>query len=308
MTIFNNRVKQTALFTATILTALITGSCTKEDLSNCGLVLKFRYDYNMDWTDKFPSDIFKLNVYVFDESGFFVGEFVDEGGHLNETYKMRLKLDPGRYNIYTWAELRDDYRITALSKGASQFGEARLSLIRGSDNTISTHPKPLYHGQVTALEVTGSSNKEVWVDLIKNTNTVKITAKGLPLGTGSPAFTCRIEGDNAEYKFDNSFAADGDVTYIPKSGVAAQSLVSDFTVMRLVPSGQSEIVLEYNPTRTGGNEIYRAKLIPLIMTNPGIDLDRQDVFEIEIEFDYTMTAVSITVNGWKTVLGSEIIG
>lgn len=291
------------------MTTFIAGSCIKEDLSDCGLVLRFRYDYNMDATDKFPTDISKLNVYVFDENGTFVGEFQDEGDHLDQNYCMKLNFKPGKYDIYTWAELCDDYRIASLAVNSSTFDQARLDLVCDADNSVSKVIKPLYHGQVTALEVVASDNEEVLVSLIKNTNLIRVTAKGLPLGTGSPAFTCRIEGDNAVYKFDNSPTADGQVTYKTQSRVEAQELKSDFTVMRLVPSGQSRLIVEYNPVvRSGATELFNENLIGLICNTPGIDLDRQDIYDIVIEFDYTMTAVTITVNGWTTVLGGQVIG
>lgn len=289
---------------AIILTALISVSCIKEELSDCGLTLKFRYDYNMDGTDKFPSEIFKLNVYVFDERGTFVGEWADEGDHLDRNYRMTLNLKPGKYDIYTWAELRDNFHVEPLTPNVSTFAQAGLSLICESGNTVSKEIHPIYHGMVRALEVSESGNDEVPVSLTKDTNQIKVTAKGLPLGTRSAEFSVRIEGDNAVYRFDNSPAAGGQVTYMAQSRVEAQELKSDFTVMRLVASGQSRLILEDN----GTGELFNENLVGMICKTPGIDLDRQDIYDIVIEFDYTMTAVSITVNGWTTVLGGGIIG
>lgn len=292
-------------FIVIALVASIAGGCIKEDQSDCGLNLIFKYDYNMAYTDKFPTDIFKLNVYVFDENGIFVGEFTDEKKNTNKNYKMNLPLEPGRYNIYTWAELRDDYSTATLVRSSAHFEEAGLSLIRPSDNYLTTKPKPLYHGAVTSLDVKRSGNKDVLVSLIKDTNFIRVTARGLPFGVeGLSDFSCRIEGDNAEYKFDNSVVDNGNVTYLTQSSMEDKSIISDFMVMRLLSTGQSQLVIEYK-----GREIFRKQLLPLVMTDPGIDLDRQDTYYIDIEFNqYTFMAVSITVNGWTYNLGGGIIG
>lgn len=291
-------------FIVIVLTASIAGGCVKEDLSDCGLNLIFKYDYNMDYVDKFPSDIFKLNVYVFDENGIFVGEYTYEKKNTNKNYKMKLSLEPGRYSIYTWAELRDDYSTAVLMRSSAHFSEAALSLIRPSDNYLTTKPKPLYHGAVTNLDVKRSGNKDVLVSLIKDTNFIRVTSRGLPIGAeGLQDFSCRIEGDNAEYKFDNSVAENGSVIYLTESSMETQSIISDFMVMRLVSTGQSELVVEYR-----GREIFRKKLLPLVMTDPNIDLDRQDTYYIDIEFSHTFMTVSITVNGWTYNLGGGIIG
>ena len=57
-----------------LLLLLVLFSCTSidETLPECRLYVRFRYDYNMEFSDAFASQVNRVDVFVFDKDGTFV--------------------------------------------------------------------------------------------------------------------------------------------------------------------------------------------------------------------------------------------
>ena len=68
-------MKLNKLFLALVSLALFT-SCNMmkedEDLTNCGLFVTFKYDYNLQRSDMFGDHVGGVTLYVFDSDGHFV--------------------------------------------------------------------------------------------------------------------------------------------------------------------------------------------------------------------------------------------
>ena len=79
-----------------------------EDLPECRLFVKFKYDYNMLFTDAFHTQVDKVELYVFDKDGKFLFSQVEEGEALaTGNYQMEVKLPIGEYQFLAWAGARD---------------------------------------------------------------------------------------------------------------------------------------------------------------------------------------------------------
>lgn len=77
---------------------LVLFSCTSidETLPECRLYVRFRYDYNMEFSDAFASQVNRVDVFVFDKDGTFVMKKSEQGETLGGgSYRMPLPL-PGR--------------------------------------------------------------------------------------------------------------------------------------------------------------------------------------------------------------------
>lgn len=71
-----------------------------EDLEPCptGLYIDFKYDYNLQRADMFHDHVGSVTAYLFDEEGRFLLSKTESGEALREhSYRMRLDLEPGRY-------------------------------------------------------------------------------------------------------------------------------------------------------------------------------------------------------------------
>ena len=74
-----------------LLLLLVLFSCTSidETLPECRLYVRFRYDYNMEFSDAFASQVNRVDVFVFDKDGTFIMKKSEQGKTLGSgSYRM----------------------------------------------------------------------------------------------------------------------------------------------------------------------------------------------------------------------------
>ncbi|MCL2561374.1 MAG: FimB/Mfa2 family fimbrial subunit [Rikenellaceae bacterium] len=306
-----------------LLSVVLLAGCTKEDLSKCAIDVRFRYDMNSEGVDKFATDISKVNLFVFNESGVLVQEYVDAGDRLDGTYRMSLKLDPGVYDFVAWGDMGDDYHHPPLTPGESSIDEGRVSLKTVAGN-MHTHHDPIYHGSRVRVQVKEFGNEVLWINKIKLTKSVRVKFHGLPIsssgasrsGSNADRFVCRIVGRNADYCFYALPAENRQVQHFSPEydfDAATQTLTLDFATMRLFDdnSCQSNLILEYHPTDgSSAITILNVKLTDVIKVQyPTVDFVRDDTFVLPFDYrgDYAFAEFTVTINGW-TAGGTNVIG
>lgn len=314
-----HRIRTVAIGLLTALCILFTG-CIEDDLSECGVGVKYRYIKNVEGVDKFPSDIDKVALYVFREDGLFHGKYEDGGDHLDSNYTMNLNLKAGNYTLVAWGNLSDDYDVTGCIPGQTRIEEFLLRL-KNVNDTVHAHPGHLYWGMGTVeIKKPYTGRTYTTVDFWKDTNTIRVVTSGLPLGDNTPEgaesgtpYTCRIISRNGEYLHDNTIAGNR-LTYIPSYSVEGSSFISDFVTMRELNDASitgSELVIMYHPTDGGApKELLRTALTGLLVkASVTGDLDIDDYFLLEVEFDYTHGSATVTINDFVVVDGGGgIIG
>ena len=100
-----------------LIGSLIMTSCDSfnEHLPECRLFVKFKYDYNMEFTDAFHAQVDKVELYVFDKDGKFLFKQAEEGAALaTGSYLMAVNLPIGEYQFMAWAGAHDSYDLTSL--------------------------------------------------------------------------------------------------------------------------------------------------------------------------------------------------
>jgi len=88
----------------------------KEDLSNCGIWLKFEYVLNPEHIDKFTTEVNKLTIFVFDAAGNYVTEFEEEGPFA-VNYRFHLTLPAGTYQFVVWGNISDETPLSSTGTG-----------------------------------------------------------------------------------------------------------------------------------------------------------------------------------------------
>ncbi|MDR1499384.1 MAG: FimB/Mfa2 family fimbrial subunit [Tannerellaceae bacterium] len=292
----------------------ITG-CINEDLSHCGVGIRFKYTKNVDGVDKLASEIKKINIYVFDSDSILVGEYIIDADQLDGTHTARLNIPPGRYSFVAWGNVGDDYELPVFVKGKTTLGDAVLSLKR-TGKTVSSHPSPLFFGSIASADVQPalSSDQVLTIDMIKDTKKIRVIAKGLPakeIAAGS--FSCRITSANGDYKFDNSLGSDEELLYLPSSSADEMGrMISDFVVMRELKDGSTGSRLVFTYHGGGGRpskEVFAVDLTELLLARSKTkDLDIEDYFEIELTIDITNAGATVHIKGWDTVYTAGDIG
>lgn len=302
------------LFSVVLFCSLFSG-CTKEDLSDCGgFDVAYRQTINKDGIDRFGTDVNRVNLFVFDDKGLFVGEFKDEGEHLNSNYKMPLKLKDGVYDMYVWGNLNDKYTTKPLTVGVSTYKDALLSVNRDASNLVGDlSNSAIYHGKAQKVEVKSNKYTRQVIDMMKDCNHIRVVIKGLPntnITTKATAgeLTSRIFSSNGDYNYDNTVAGNQQITYIPKyANDNDGAIVADFTTLRLIEGDASRITVNFNQAGASDiKELYNRNLTELLLEHPDInsqeDLDRLTEYTITIVIDeLTMAVTTVTVNGWSSV-------
>ena len=308
-----------ALVLLAALCACVLQGCIEDDLSECGVGIRFRYVKNVEGIDKFPSAVDRISLYVFRGDGVFVGEYRDEGARLDGNYTMNLGLKEGNYKLVAWGNLCDDYEVTPCVPGQTRLEDFMLKL-KNTRDTVYAHPGHLFYGGVEEVEIKApyTGRKYVTIDLTKNTNTVHVTMSGLPLsvdsrggGDAGTPYSCRISSRNGEYNHDNSITGNR-LHYIPACTIGENLFQSDFVIMRELndaPTG-SRLSVTHHPSGGDPKVLFdtdlTSLLIPVSITG---DLDIDDEFHLHVEFDYTNGSVTITINDYVVVNnGGAIIG
>jgi hypothetical protein len=289
--------------------------CIGDDLTECGVSLRYQYTRNVDGTDKLASEIKKVNLYVFDSAGIFLDEYITDAKYLNGMNMVKLNLPPGKYSFVAWGNLGSDYELPAFEKGKTTIDQATLSLKR-IGKTVSNHPEALFFGSLSQTDILPAlwKNQVLTINMTKDTNKIRIIAKGLSAqDLAQKNFSCRIVSANGDYKFDNSLNGSEKLEYIPKLSIdELGQMISDFVIMRELKDGstQSRLIFTYHSPDGGPDkEISNINLTELLLSQSKTkDLDIDDYFEIELTLNFTNGNATIHIKGWSTIDTGNPVG
>ena len=152
-----------------LLLLLVFFSCTSidETLPECQLYVRFRYDYNMEFSDAFASQVNRVDVFVFDKEGTFIMKKSEQGETLGSgSYCMPLPLPVGEYRIAAWAGVSDDFEIPELVAGKSTLEDLTVRMKREESLVHNKALDPIWYGEVKAVNFTGKQEQTETVSLI----------------------------------------------------------------------------------------------------------------------------------------------
>ena len=156
-----------------LLLLLVLFSCTSidETLSECQLYVSFRYDYNMEFTDAFATQVNRVDVFVFDKDGTFIMKKSEQGKTLGSgSYRMQLQLPIGEYRIATWAGMSDAFEMPEPVAGKSTLEDLTVKMKREESLIHNKVLEPLWYGEIQTVNFTGKQEQTETVRLIKVTN------------------------------------------------------------------------------------------------------------------------------------------
>ena len=306
--------------TILLTTALLCGfsGCIKEDRSECnpGVLLKFDYSLNPDYTNLFGNEVGKVTVYVFDENGLYYDRFSDEGKHLTNDWEMLLPLPPGNYTTVTWGgPLGAMYRIGETNADETAFQSELKKGVTHIDNFMLTAEKDgqplvkldaLYHGKADVASVFWPQQATT-VDLMKDTKHLTVTVKDQRVGqsradAADAPYEVYCTGTNARYMADNSFGKKAEaITNRPYNTYTTPgNAVSELDLMRLLIGRPFRLVVK----NEAGKTIFDKDLVETMMATGGYttqeDFDREMRYDVVINVDGD-AGIVITINGWEVV-------
>ena len=308
-----------------VLAILLPVSCTiLEDLEPCprGLRIKFVYDYNMEYANAFHSKVDCYNLYVYDKEGNFLKSFTETGEKLkDENYRLEIDLPHGEYNLVCYGGLACDKKsFTLESEPTDGSVMSDLSATLKHEGAVSDQLLNNFYWGSKNVKVTGELYNDVTLNLMRNTNNVRIMLQHLD-GTAIPAaeFEYTITDDNTKFDSKNNLVPNGTITYRPWSqGIAKPQLdtkadeegpsanYAEFSTSRFYIHNQNRLVIKSkeneNPTVDIPLNEYLLMLKSMQFENMSSQefLDRQSDWSLIFFLDqrYRWINTHIFVNGW----------
>lgn len=296
-----------------LIGSLIMTSCDSfnEDLLECRLFVKFKYDYNMEFADAFHSQVDKVELYVFDKDGKFLFKQAEEGSMLGTgSYLMEVKLPVGQYQFMAWAGAHDSYDITSLQAGVSSIADLKLQLKREETLIIDKELEPLWYGEINNVDFTGTTDQTEVINLIKDTNKVRFVFQGSnedSWGVDVNAYTYEIIESNGYLAHDNSLLGDDNLSFRPyhieQKNLAAG--IVELNTMRFLANRNARFVVTEKAT---GKKVFNINLTDfLVMTKiEGHNMSAQEYLDRESEYKIVFffadndpwLVLQININGW----------
>ena len=303
-----------------LLLLLVLFSCTSidETLPECRLYVRFRYDYNMEFSDAFASQVNRVDVFVFDKDGTFVMKKSEQGETLGGgSYRMPLPLPAGEYRIAAWAGMSDDFEMPEPVAGKTTLEELTVRMKREESLVHNKALNPLWYGGVQAVSFTGRQEQTETVSLIKDTNKFRFILQKSGPGEELDINDClfEIRADNGYYDWNNDLLDDDMISYRPYylEKVEDVGIVVEMNTMRLLEHKKVYLTLT---RKSDGKELMKIDLIPyLLLTKmeghniPAQEyLDRQSEYAIVFFYNpelLNFLSTKIVINGWTICLKGE---
>ena len=308
------------------------------DKGDCSIEyrVKFKYDYNMEKVDAFAQEVKTVTLYAFDKDGNFVYQKTEQGERLaTGEYTMQVDMEPGDYELITWAGLDDQsFAVPLLTEGVSKREDLTVLTRRNIDSRatgeegdyiVKRNLPSLFHGRVEKQAFTRSIQKMVTtIDLVKNTNNIRVVIAQVNRNPGQPVtrainkerFSYAIYDDNGHMNYDNSLLEDNLLTYLPfvteDSSIKTRAFgdenaeypaaIAEISVARLLETQTPQ--LEIIDQETGKQLLPSNSLIGylgLLKEQDFIDmplqeyLDREDSFKIIFFVDENLAMINTVI-------------
>ncbi|NDV59195.1 FimB/Mfa2 family fimbrial subunit [Bacteroides sp. 519] len=296
-------------------------SCTNlfEDLPECRLFVKFKYDYNMHSVDAFHKQVDKVELYVFDKDGKFLFKQTEEGSPLaTGNYLMEVEAPIGEYKFMAWAGAHDSYDIVSLTPGTSTIEELKLKLKRPQSLIINKELEPLWYGEIIDVNFTGTKHQTEIINLIKDTNKVRFIFQGRTTDwqMNVDDYTYEIIESNGYLDYDNSLLSDDALSYQPyyKEQVEPSAGLVELNTMRLMANRQAYFKVTEKATGKIVFDVNLANFLIMLRLEEYKNwsnqeyLDREDSYRVVLFFSEegsttdSWLAVQIQINGWTHYL------
>lgn len=214
-----------------------------EDLTDCGLFVTFKYDYNLQRADMFGDHVGGVTLYVFDSEGNFIRTYENNnipsmGMMLDGQYTHAMQildLPDGKYRFIalanqksydaTLATVGAKYRRSTLTAGDEN---EKLTVILdrepsvGGANPMVSNEAPLdtlWHGMTgsEAIEVKSTDKSVAHISMMRDTKMLTIGLHNLdaPTDINTDDFEYFIVDNNGHLAYNNNLLADDDIVYTP---------------------------------------------------------------------------------------------
>ncbi len=126
-------------------------------------------------------EVEQIHLFAFDEKDKFIKSIIDESPEFSTEYCHTINLQPGKYTVVSWANVRDCYSYShkEFIQGVTTLEEVLLHYDTGEDNIVKSAPHSLFHGSGFYLEVSHESRQEHYLPVVRNTYIINVNCHRL---------------------------------------------------------------------------------------------------------------------------------
>lgn len=321
-----NRNSRFRLWLCALLLACTMQSCIKEDRSDCGLDIRFRYTYNMLDADAFGREADRVRLWVFDAGNRLVAHYDESGVRGTNGFSLHIPYLPeGNYSFVAWAGSTDEegeYADFEIPQPADNGPKEALTARLPREEDGRTHRYPLNSLLNGTLDAHVSGEQQtLTIDMMKCTNTLRVILMPIQAGEALQAedFAFSIEGKAGWLAHNAELLQEDPVTYRPyyqetsidpsATGEAVESaVVAELNTSRLMVEAEPRLLIH---DTKNDREIMNLNLAWFLSLQAIGEhraewsdqeyLDRQDEFAMTFFIDAdqgTWMQTHIVVNGW----------
>jgi hypothetical protein len=252
--------------------------------------IRFQYTNNLAGTDKFATEVDKVNLYVFDAKGCFINEYCVPAHELQGGNTITLNMEPGIYDFVVWGNLADAYLLCSLEKGITNIEDCHVLLKCNENDVVDVQPTSLFFGSVSKVNVKPANSQEtIALDMIKNTKSIRVITTNLDMDNIEKSFyRCSITSLGKGCKFNNTAFYDQKIEYLPMIRINDKNeFVADFVVLHLSKNDSDNLHLVFTRNDSKGqvSELFNKSLTELLLPlSLHVDFQLQDSLEIDLDF------------------------
>lgn len=286
--------------------------CLYENPQPCEEVSNMRFFYlmNPENKDLFGESVNRIDVYIFDKDGVYIGKKTDNGPHIQNNYSMPMDLPDGIYTFVV-AGYKDSFfdigvfdPMTVSSRfdeglitGKSTLENFRLKTAYIHNILFPLNIKSLLRGNLIKREITKKEQSVLDVFMIQYANRIQIALEGIDMNGYTPV----IYANNGRYDYENNIPDDAqDKIY---NAQLNNDQIYQFDVLRLIMHRKMILMLvdkegKPMPGFTPVNLIDEIQKSPAYMTQN--DLDTENNYHITLNYNQSVL-VGISINGWDNI-------
>lgn len=296
----------------------ISTSCNalNEDLPECRLFVKFKYDYNMESVDSFHKQVDKVELYVFDKNGKFLFSQSEEGQALaSGHYLMEVVVPFGQYRFMAWAGARDSYEIADLTPGVTTIEEMELKLKRPASLMVDRQLERLWYGETIDVNFTGKINQVETINLIHDINVVSFIFQSISFhhwGIDLEDYEFEIVESNGRIGHDNSLLDDDVLSYRPyyTEQISPEAIKVELSTLRLMSDRETRFIVtdkvsDVQVMNISLRDYFARSLTQYRNWTVQEYFDRQWEWDIVFLLSDSWHATQVTINDWTWYLQTE---
>lgn len=206
--------------------AFTSCSAVYDDLEECprGVIMRFIFDYNLEFANAFPKQVDCLTVYIFDSEGNLVERRTETSGVLaDEDWRMKFDLPAGNYRAVAYGGMECENSSFAHTRDVAEINRIEQLEVLANENHIGDHNNPPqaplhdhFYGAVDFTVNEATDYDKTTVEMMRNTNHLRLVLQHLdntPVDYND--FTFEVIDDNMRFDHNNDIVPHRAVTYVP---------------------------------------------------------------------------------------------